>query len=357
MSTFKYCDNVNCAEYAIESYNYCSLCVEDYSSDTIKYALKAYNIRKNLKKNKVLDTIKYALKSYIIRKNLKKNKALEIINASIKMKIYKSINYLTHDGNVTKYTLKKSNNLQPKIDQVVIVHYTGMLLNNSKFDSSYDRNEPFKFTLGDSNIIELWNIALQYMSKNETAIITGSSDYCYKDLNMPGIPPNSTLKFKITLLDFYDKIRPMEELTHDEKVELLYDFKKKGNNKLLEKNYSESLYLYKESLNYALNINHSETINIYNNLSLTLLKLEDYKNSKNYANLAYNIDNTNIKALYKLSLISYKLNNYNDTNKYADKILDLEPDNIDAKKLISNCIHKKIENINKQKTFYKKMFA
>ena len=379
MSTFKYCDNVNCAEYAIESYNYCSLCVEDYSSDTIKYALKSYIVRKNLKKYKVLDTIKYALKSYIIRKNLKKNKvldtikyalksyivrknvkkstALEIINASIKMKIYKSINYLTHDGNVTKYTLKKGNNLQPKIDQVVIVHYTGMLLNNSKFDSSYDRNEPFKFTLGDSNIIELWNIALQYMSKNETAIITGSSDYCYKDLNMPGIPPNSTLKFKITLLDFYDKIRPMEELTHDEKVELLYDFKKKGNNKLLEKNYSESLYLYKESLNYALNINHSETINIYNNLSLNLLKLKDYKNSKNYANLAYNIDNTNIKALYKLSLISYKLNNYNDTNKYAEKILDLEPDNIDAKKLISNCIHKKIENINKQKTFYKKMFA
>lgn len=335
MSTFKYCDNINCAEYAIESYNYCSMCVEDYSSDTIKYALKAYNIRKNFKK---------------------KNKALDTISASIKMKFNKSIKYLTSDGNITKYTLKNGNNLTPKINQVVVVHYTGMLLNNSKFDSSYDRNEPFSFTLGDTNIIELWNIALQYMSKNETAIITGISDYCYKDLNMPGIPPNSTLKFKITLLDFYDKPKSIEELTYDEKVKLIFDCKNNAYNMLLEHNYNEALNLYNESLKYALNINHNEIINIYNNLSLVFLKLEDYKNSKNNANLAYNINNNNIKALYRLLLTNFKLTNYNEAIKYAEKLLIVEPNNVNAKKLINDCIYKKNENLNKQKQFYKKMF-
>ena len=165
-----YCKNIECAEYSKDPESLCDECNLDYICDILKPYVIGYIVRKNNK--------------HIIKNS-------------------QDIQYLTDDKNVQKYIIKKGNDIYPNNKQMVLVHYTGYLMDNTKFDSSYDRNEPFEFELGSKNIIELWNRAIPHMSKNETAVIIGTSIYCYKDLNMPNIPPNSTLKFTIELLDFY----------------------------------------------------------------------------------------------------------------------------------------------------------
>lgn len=89
----------------------------------------------------------------------------------------------------------------PKTGQTVVVHYTGTLTNGTKFDSSRDRGQPFKFTIGRGDVIKGWDQGLAQMSVGERAKLTCSPDFAYGSRGHPGvIPPNATLIFDVELL-------------------------------------------------------------------------------------------------------------------------------------------------------------
>jgi len=107
----------------------------------------------------------------------------------------------SQDGGVLKQILKEGvgNSLPPQGSKVT-VHYTGTLLDGTKFDSSRDRDSPFEFDLGKGSVIKAWDIGVATMKKGEQAILTCAPNYAYGEGGSPpAIPPNATLKFDVSL--------------------------------------------------------------------------------------------------------------------------------------------------------------
>lgn len=82
----------------------------------------------------------------------------------------------------------------------VKVHYTGTLMDGTKFDSSKDRGEPITFPLG--NLIQGWQEGIPGMKVGGTRKLTIPYAKAYGERGAPpAIPPRSDLKFEIELLD------------------------------------------------------------------------------------------------------------------------------------------------------------
>jgi FKBP-type peptidyl-prolyl cis-trans isomerase FkpA len=83
----------------------------------------------------------------------------------------------------------------------VEVHYTGWLVDGTKFDSSVDRDQTFKFKLGEGRVIKGWERGVLGMKVGETRELIIPPDLGYgKKGAGKVIPPDAVLLFEVRLL-------------------------------------------------------------------------------------------------------------------------------------------------------------
>lgn len=80
------------------------------------------------------------------------------------------------------------------------MHYHGILGGRS-FDSSYERNQPFSFVIGQNQVIKGWEEGIPLLPVGTKAVLIIPPDLGYgQDGAPPVIPPNATLTFYVEVL-------------------------------------------------------------------------------------------------------------------------------------------------------------
>ena len=88
-----------------------------------------------------------------------------------------------------------------RVGATAVVHYTGWLLDGTKFDSSVDRGVPFEFVIGRGQVIKGWDEGVGSMNVGGKRELIIPADLGYGDRGAGNvIPPGATLRFEVELI-------------------------------------------------------------------------------------------------------------------------------------------------------------
>lgn len=90
---------------------------------------------------------------------------------------------------------------QATAGKTVSVHYKGQLLDGTVFDSSYKRQQPIDFVLGQGQVIPGWDEGVSLLKVGDKARFVIPSDLAYGSRGAGGvIPPDAALLFDVELV-------------------------------------------------------------------------------------------------------------------------------------------------------------
>lgn len=90
---------------------------------------------------------------------------------------------------------------QAESGKTVSVHYTGTLMDGTKFDSSRDRGQPIAFPLGVGKVIKGWDEGIAMLKEGGKATLIIPPHLGYGERAVGPIPANSTLFFDVELME------------------------------------------------------------------------------------------------------------------------------------------------------------
>merc|ERR1719225_896981 len=120
---------------------------------------------------------------------------------------------------VTRQVTCRENQKARKGDKVT-VHYGGFLQDGKKFDSSFDRQQPFTFTMGVGQVIPGWDQGLLGVCPGEERHLVVPAALAYGDRGAGDvIPPGAILLFDIVIVNVEKEDAAKEEKERRNKEE------------------------------------------------------------------------------------------------------------------------------------------
>ncbi|TDH70882.1 uncharacterized protein CCR75_008734 [Bremia lactucae] len=275
---------------------------------------------------------------------------------------------LSGDGGVLKETYVEGTGDFPPAGNEIRAHYTGTLLDGTKFDSSRDRDAEFKFVLGKGNVIKAWDLAFASMKLGEKAILTCKPEYAYGSSGSPPkIPANATLKFDVELLGFDPKNKEMWEMDTKEKIAEANKRKAKGTEEFKSKMFDTAAATYSEAASYMEDMydvadEDKKTMKqlqttCFLNSAMAYIKAENYAEAVSVASKALSNDSSNVKALYRRGICRMHTNDLERAKEDLLAAFKIDPANRDVRRELDNLKKKTKEAREKEKSVFGGLFS
>eukprot|EP00571_Detonula_confervacea_P009889 CAMPEP_0172300764 /NCGR_PEP_ID=MMETSP1058-20130122/2781_1 /TAXON_ID=83371 /ORGANISM="Detonula confervacea, Strain CCMP 353" /LENGTH=486 /DNA_ID=CAMNT_0013010649 /DNA_START=57 /DNA_END=1517 /DNA_ORIENTATION=+ len=254
----------------------------------------------------------------------------------------------------------------------VTAHYTGTLESDgSKFDSSRDRGKPFKFSIGQGQVIKGWDEGFASMKVGEKAKLVIRSDYGYGSQSMgANIPANSNLIFDVELLGFQEKEKPKYEMSPEERKEKAIKLKEEGTKEFMSGNHTIAAEVYKKAADFVDEEESEEPlpdeekdlyVKCWGNAAMCYVK------GKSWADVIFCCNKvldkapeeaeTNIKLLYRRGLAKMHTGELKEAKRDLMAAYGIDSKNKDVRKAIQELKTKNAEAKKKEKAQFGGIFG
>jgi len=251
----------------------------------------------------------------------------------------------------------------------VTAHYTGTLdSDGTKFDSSLDRGKPFKFTIGQGQVIKGWDEGFASMKVGEKAVLKIRSDYGYGESGSPPkIPANATLRFEVELIDFQEKLKEKWQMSPEEKIETAKRLKVEGTSFFTKKSFVEAASKYEEAAGYTCDSEEEHIpdddkalfISCWGNAAMCYIKAGNWSSALNACGKVLEIEGEekNLKALYRRGISKMNLGNLPEAKKDLMAAYEVDNKNKDVRKALAKLKKALAEVKRKEKAAFGGLFG
>lgn len=286
---------------------------------------------------------------------------------------------LTDDCKVWKKIIKHGAGLPLPERCLAVINYNAYTEGQKNpFDSTYQRNCPYKVVLGSGGLIHGLEVGVCTMKQGEISTFLIESEYAYGNLGCPPrIPPNSAILYEVEVVAHMDSACAIdyENMTPEERaavsfpdiIEVCHVENRMGNDLFQRKLYKQAIGRYRKVVRYLDKFsvsNESEDnqrqkylLKAYLNLSQCYLNTNNNNKAIIYAKLALKIDENNVKGLFRLGKALYLNDEYEQGERYLKRAKELSPTSYDVDKTLKELRSKRKIYENWQKEIYNGMFC
>ncbi|KAA3480328.1 peptidyl-prolyl cis-trans isomerase FKBP62-like [Gossypium australe] len=303
------------------------------------------------------------------------------LHVTLELVSWKSVSDVTKNKKVLKKILKEGEGYErPDDGTIVQVKFIGKLEDGKIFVKKGHDDELFEFKIDGGNnsfmtlvteqVIDGLDKAVKTMKKGELALITIQPEYAFgsseSQQELAVVPANSTVYYEVEMVSFV-KEKESWDMNAQEKIEAAGKKKEEGNALFKAGKYERASKRYEKAfrfIEYDSSFLDEEkeqakllkvTCNLNN--AACKLKLKDYKKAKKLCTEVLELDDRNVKALYRRAQAYMELVDFDLAEADIKKALEIDPDNRDVK-LEYRVLKEKIRQYNKKDAqFYGNIIA